>query len=257
MIKVFKIGGNVVDNPEALSAFIADFVRVDGPKILVHGGGKEATRLSAALGIETTMVKGRRVTDRATLDVVTMVYCGLVNKRIVSLLQAAGCNALGLSGADGNAIRATRRPVKDVDYGYVGDISVDGVNTALLQGLVEGGITPVMCAINHDGAGTLLNCNADSVASAVAKALAQVDGEVELTFCFEMEGVMADINNPDSLITSIDSAVYPALVADGTVSGGMLPKLENAFEALRAGVSKVIIRSAAEIATPSGTVITL
>ena len=184
MIKVLKIGGNVIDNSEALESFVADFARLEGAKVLVHGGGKLATRLAERLDIPTTMIDGRRVTDRDTLDVVTMVYAGLVNKRIVAKLQAAGCNAIGLSGADGGAVRATRRAAQPIDCGFVGDISVEGVDADFILSLVERGVVPVFCSIMHDGEGELLNCNADSVASAVAVGLAQRE-DTELVFCFE------------------------------------------------------------------------
>lgn len=254
MIKVFKIGGNVVDNPEALARFVDDFAKIEGKKILVHGGGKEATRMSARLEIPTTMINGRRVTDRPTLDVVTMIYAGLVNKRVVSLLQAAGCNALGLTGADGNVVTAKRRPAEPVDYGYVGDISVDGVNSGFISSLLDMGVTPVFCAIMHDGAGTLLNCNADSVASAVAKAMAKT-APTELIYCFEKNGVLSDVNNPDSIIPEITAQNYSALRADGTVSAGMIPKIDNAFEAVAGGVSSVRICHSENITNDKGTVV--
>lgn len=184
MITVVKIGGNVVDNPEALGRFVTDFAKLPGKKILIHGGGKEATRLSARLGIETTMIDGRRVTSRETLDVVTMVYAGLVNKRIVAALQAAGCNAIGLSGADAAVITATKRPAAPVDYGFVGDIDPAKINSSFIDTLLSSGIVPVFCAITHDGNGSLLNCNADSVASAVAIAASRID-TATLVFCFE------------------------------------------------------------------------
>ncbi|MDE6703240.1 MAG: acetylglutamate kinase, partial [Muribaculaceae bacterium] len=230
-IKVIKIGGNVIDNPEALQAFVKDFATIPGRKILIHGGGKEATRLSGRLGIETQMIDGRRVTDRATLDVVTMVYAGMINKRIVAMLQAEGCDAIGLSGADGNVIRACRRPAVPVDYGFVGDIHADGVNHRFISMLLDNGLTPVFCAINHDGCGELLNCNADSVASAVAVACSRI-GLTSLTFCFEKGGVLADINDDNSAIRSISSENYSTLKSDGTISGGMLPKVDNAFKAI-------------------------
>ncbi len=256
MIRVVKIGGNVVDDPQALRAFIADFAALSGPKILVHGGGKEATRLSAALGIETTMIEGRRVTSAATLDVVTMVYAGLVNKRIVSLLQAAGCNAIGLSGADADVIRATLRPAAPVDYGFVGDISPEGVDSAVIGSLLHSGYVPVFCAITHDGNGTLLNCNADSIASAVAIGASRID-VTELVYCFEQPGVMADIDNPDSLIAEITPDIYAALKADGIVSRGMIPKIDNAFHAIHSGVSTVTIKQASALCRRAGTVISL
>ncbi len=253
-IKVVKIGGNVVDNPDALSRFIADFVALPGPKILVHGGGKEATRLSARLEIPTTMIEGRRVTTRETLDVVTMVYAGLVNKRIVSMLQAAGCNAIGLTGADANAIKATRRNPEPIDYGFVGDIKPEGVNSKLIASLLESGITPVYCAITHDGNGTLLNCNADTIAASVAVGAARV-AKTNLIFCFEQPGVMEDIERPDSLIPLINSDIYTDLRARGVVNKGMIPKIDNAFAAIEAGVASVTIKHSDALSTNVGTVI--
>ncbi|MCM1355797.1 MAG: acetylglutamate kinase [Staphylococcus sp.] len=253
-VKVIKIGGNVVDNPEALSRFVRDFVKLPGRKILVHGGGKEATRMSAKLDIPTTMIEGRRVTTRETLDVVTMVYAGLVNKRIVSMLQAEGCNALGLTGADANAITATRRPAEPIDYGFVGDIAPEGVNSALISSLLDAGITPVYCAITHDGKGTLLNCNADTIASSVAVGAARVS-PAELIFCFEQPGVMEDIERPDSLIPLITPDIYADLRARGIVNKGMIPKIDNAFKAIGSGVSSVTIKHSDALTTGVGTTI--
>lgn len=253
-IKVVKIGGNIVDNPEALERFVKDFASLRGRKILIHGGGKEATRLSSRLEIPTTMIEGRRVTSRETLDVVTMVYAGLVNKRIVSMLQAAGCNALGLSGADGDAIRATRRPATPIDYGFVGDIAPSGVNTQLMAALLDAGITPVYCAITHDGNGTLLNCNADTIASSVAIGASTI-APTDLIYCFEQPGVMLDIDRPDSLIPSITADSYARLRAEGVVNKGMIPKLDNSFRAIEAGVRSVIIKHAANLTNPTGTVL--
>ena len=255
MINVVKIGGNVIDNPDALKAFVSDFAKLPGKKILVHGGGKEATRLSAKLDIETKMIDGRRVTDRPTLDVVTMVYAGLINKRIVAMLQSEGCNAIGLSGADGNAICATRRNPKPIDYGFVGDISTDGVNAAFIVNLLQQGVTPVFCAINHDGKGELLNCNADSVASAVAVACAQI-APTSLTFCFEKPGVLTDVNDESTLISHIDLKSYPSLIKSGAVTDGMLPKIDNAFKAIQSGVDSVTIKSSAQLLADTGTTIT-
>lgn len=255
MIKVVKIGGNVVDNPEALSRFIADFASLEGKKILVHGGGKEATRMSTKMEIPTTMIDGRRVTTRETLDVVTMVYAGLVNKRIVSMLQAAGCDALGLTGADGNAIKATRRNPKPVDYGYVGDIDPKDVNDRLIASLLDMGITPVFCAITHDGDGTLLNCNADTIASSVAIGASRIE-PVELVYCFEQPGVMEDIERPDSLIPLITPAIYADLRERGVVNKGMLPKIDNAFAAIDKGVASVTIKHSDNLTKEKGTTIT-
>ena len=256
MIKVVKIGGNVIDNEAALERFVADFAAVEGQKVLVHGGGKLATRLAEKLEIPTTMIDGRRVTDSQTLDVVTMVYAGLVNKKVVAMLQAAGCNAIGLSGADANVVKATRRAAKPIDFGFVGDISVEGVDADFILSLTQRGVVPVFCSIMHDGAGTLLNCNADSVASAVAVALAQ-KAETELVFCFEKAGVMADIDNPDSVIAEIRPQSYKTLLADGVVNKGMIPKIDGAFRALECGVKVVTIKHSADLCKDSGTKIML
>ena len=255
MITVVKIGGNVVDNPEALSRFVDDFAALEGPKILVHGGGKEATRLSARLDIPTTMIEGRRVTTRETLDVVTMVYAGLINKRIVSALQSRGCNAIGLSGADGNIIPATRRPATPIDYGFVGDIDAAKINTDFLATLLNSGIVPVFCAIMHDGAGSLLNCNADSVASAVAVAASRI-APARLIFCFEKDGVLTDVDNPDSLIESVTGESYRILKENGVVNKGMIPKIDNAFAAISQGVSSVTIKHSDNLLKERGTTIT-
>ena len=255
-VTVVKIGGNVVDNPEALGRFVGEFAAMPGRKILVHGGGKEATRLSARLEIPTTMIEGRRVTSRETLDVVTMVYAGLVNKRVVSLLQAAGCDAVGLCGSDGDAIRATMRPKEPIDYGFVGDIAPEGVNARFIDSLLDAGKVPVFCAITHDGEGTLLNCNADSVASALAIGMAGTTA-ADLVYCFEQPGVMEDIERPDSLIPEITPALYASLKESGVVSKGMIPKIENALRAVELGVSSVTIKHADNLNNTTGTVIHL
>ena len=240
MIQVVKIGGNIIDSPEALGEFLREFAAIEGEKILVHGGGKEATRLSSTLGIETTMIEGRRVTDRQTLDVVTMVYAGLINKRIVAGLQALGCNAVGLTGADGNLIPAKRRPAKPIDYGFVGDIDAADVSVKFLNLLLGNGCVPVVCAICHDGCGTLLNCNADSVANAIAVAASRID-ETVLSFRFEKPGVMTDVNDPDSLITSITAESFLRLKEEGIVAAGMIPKITNALASAAQGVKEVCI----------------
>lgn len=251
-ITVVKIGGNVIDDPVVLKRFIAEFAALPGPKILVHGGGKLATRLAQKLELNVQMVDGRRITDKGTLDVVTMVYAGLVNKQLVAGLQAAGCNALGLSGADGNAVTARRRNPEPIDYGFVGDI--ERIDSALLGRLLEAGITPVFCAIMHDGQGTLLNCNADSVASAVALGAAQV-APAELVFCFEKSGVLRDPDNEATLIREITAESYVALKEDGTVSKGMIPKIENALKAVANGVRSVTIKHSDNLLNETGTVI--
>ena len=252
MIKVVKIGGNVIDNPEALDNFVRDFASLEGDKILVHGGGKLATRLCERLDIPTTMIEGRRVTDEQTIDVVTMVYAGLINKKIVAKLQAAGCNAIGLSGADGGVIKATRRAPKPIDFGFVGDISTEGINADFLVRLVEQGVVPVVCSIMHDGEGVLLNCNADSVASSVAVAVAQKDA-TELLFCFEKRGVLTDVDDPDSVIAEIRPESYRELLSSGVVNKGMIPKIDGAFSAIDRGVSRVTIKHSAELLEDSGT----
>lgn len=246
-ITVVKIGGNVIDDDAALGRFMADFAALDGAKILVHGGGKLATRMAQRLELKVEMIDGRRVTDRATLDVVTMVYAGLVNKRIVAGLQAAGCNAIGLTGADGDLVRARRRAATPVDYGFVGDI--ERVDDGLLRRLLEAGLTPVLPAIMHDGRGELLNCNADSVASALALGAARI-APTDLVFCFEKPGVLRDPDDAQSVIGEISSDTFAALRAEGVVSGGMLPKIENALKAVAEGVGSVRIKHAADLGDP-------
>ena len=253
-INVVKIGGNVIDDPAALADFVRIFSNLEGPKILVHGGGKEATRLSKEMGIETVMIEGRRVTDRATLDIVTMTYAGLINKRIVALLQAKGCDALGFSGADGNIIKASRRAANPIDYGFVGDIDPDDVNDNLIRILLEAGITPVVCAICHDGKGRLLNCNADSVASATALGASRIAPTV-LTYCFEKSGVLADVNDEESVIPVITKDNFQTLKENGTIAKGMIPKLTNALDSASKGVKQVRICKAENLLTDYGTII--
>ena len=251
-LSIIKIGGNVIDNSEALHHFLHDFTALPGKKILVHGGGKVASELGLSLGLEAKMVDGRRITDIETLRLVTMVYAGLINKNLVAQLQAGGQNAIGLSGADGNIIKAKKRPVKTIDYGLVGDLDAHSVAAEALQQLLHAGFTPVLCAITHDGAGQLLNTNADTIASAVAVALSAAY-TTELVYCFEKRGVLRDVNDDSTLLAEICPDDVPALQADGTVSGGMLPKLQNAFDAIRQGVQAVYIGKADELALlPSG-----
>lgn len=251
-LTIVKVGGAVVEDEARLSRLLADFSAIEGRKVLVHGGGRRATAVASSLGIESKMVGGRRITDSQMLEVVTMVYGGLVNKNIVARLQACGIDALGLTGADIDVIRSHKRPVKDVDYGFVGDVKrVDG---GKLSQLIEAGITPVMAPLTHDGQGNMLNTNADTIAAETAKALAgQYD--VTLIFSFEKKGVMARPDDDDSLIPLITRADYMRYAADGTVSGGMLPKLENAFNAISAGVSRVNITLATAIDGRHGTMI--
>lgn len=243
-VSVIKVGGAVVEDPAQLAILFDEFVKIDGPKVLVHGGGRTATNLAKQLGIESQMVGGRRITDAEMLKVVTMVYGGLVNKNIVAQLQARGINALGLTGADMNIVRAHRRPVtpEGIDFGFVGD--VDSANGTQLLHLLEMGITPIIAPLTHDGQGHMLNINADTMAQTIAVAIAQAKEGVEsgsLTFCFELPGVMRDPADPNSLIPHINEAKFRALVADGTIAGGMIPKLENAFTAIHAGVACVRI----------------
>lgn len=253
-ITVIKVGGKIVEERESLDNLLDRFAAIDGYKVLIHGGGRSATRIAQKLGIESRMVDGRRITDAATLDVVTMVYGGLVNKNIVAGLQARGINALGLTGADANVLQAHKRPVKEVDWGFVGDI--DKADGAMLNELILRGITPIMAPLTHDGRGNLLNTNADTIAAETAKGLASYF-DVTLTYCFEHPGVMRNPDDATSVISKIDSNSYRELLADGTVSGGMIPKLDNAFNALKGGVSKVIITKADAIDGKQGTHIIL
>ncbi len=261
MINVVKIGGNVIDNPEALQSFLKDFARLEGKKILVHGGGKEATRLSASMGIETVMIEGRRVTDRETLDIVTMVYAGLINKRVVARLQALGCNAVGLTGADALVIPAKRRPPvrkgeQVIDYGHVGDIDPTRVNTEFLKLLLTNGYTPVFCAICCSPEDGLLNCNADSVASAVARAAATIE-PARLTYCFEKPGVMTDVDDDSSVMPMVDTQKFEQLKAEGIVASGMIPKIQNALQSASEGVEEVRICRAEALLSEGGTRIRL
>lgn len=237
-LHIVKIGGNVAEDAHLLEAVLCDFAALEGHKILVHGGGKTTSEICRKLGIPVQMVDGRRITDTATLEVAVMVYAGLTNKRIVALLQSMGCNALGLSGADGNSILAHKRTGAAIDYGFAGD--VDEVNAPFFAQLLEAGLTPVCCAITHDQQGQLLNTNADTIANEVATALASIY-EVWLYYCLEKPGVLSDPGNDESIITAINRETYQELKAAGIVSGGMIPKLDNAFAALDAGVHGVLI----------------
>ena len=284
MIRVIKIGGNVVDNPTLLKEFVKDFAAMPGMKILVHGGGVMASQMQKEMGMTPVMVEGRRVTDEETLKVVTMVYAGWCNKNITALLQAEGCNAIGLTGADGNAIKAKKRPPvhvesldKDVDYGYVGDVTADSVNAKFIYSLLEKGIVPVFNAINHDGEGNLLNTNADTIASSVAIAMAgyryrsprevccrceecthcsddgRLTHKTELIYCFEKDGVLYDKDDDNSVIPEINRERFAELKAEGRVADGMIPKLTNAFKAIDSGVERVIIKHARNLLDKKGT----
>jgi acetylglutamate kinase len=252
-LTIVKVGGAVVEDELQLSQLLHDFSAIEGRKVLVHGGGRKATKMAERLGIETQMVNGRRITDSDMLEVVTMVYGGLVNKNLVARLQANGVNAIGLTGADADVIRSHKRPLKDgIDYGWVGD--VDQVANQTLGHLIEAGITPVMAPLTHDGEGHILNTNADTIASEAAKALAK-DYDVTLIFSFEKKGVLSNPDDDDSVIPSITRALFDKYKADGTISGGMLPKIENALAAVEVGVSRVIITQATAIDGQHGTVI--
>lgn len=284
MIKVVKIGGNVVDNPELLREFVKDFAAMPGMKVLVHGGGVMASQMQKSMGMTPVMVEGRRVTDEETLKVVTMVYAGWCNKNIVALLQAEGCNAIGLTGADGNTITARKRPpvqvgLEEVDYGYVGDVTAESVNAKFIYSLLEKGIVPVFNAINHDGNGNLLNTNADTIASSVAIAMANYkyrtpkdvcsrceectfcsdDGRLthvtELIYCFEKDGVLYDKEDESSVIPEIGRSYFAQLKAEGRVADGMIPKLTNSFKAIDSGVARVIIKHARNLNKDKGTVL--
>lgn len=252
-LTVVKVGGAVVEDEAQLAQLLKDFSAIEGKKVLVHGGGRRATQVAASLGIESKMVNGRRITDAEMLNVVTMVYGGLVNKNLVARLQANGVNALGLTGADIDVIRSHKRPLKDgIDYGFVGD--VDKANGQMLSRLIEEGITPVMAPLTHDGQGTILNTNADTIASETAKALAPYY-DVTLIFSFEKKGVLRNPDDDDSVIPVITHADFIKYKEDGTISGGMLPKIENALAAIDAGVGRVIITLATAIDGHAGTVI--
>lgn len=239
-LHVIKIGGNVIDNSENLHRFLKDFTALYGHKILIHGGGKVATQISESMGIEAKMIEGRRITDIDTLRIVTMVYGGLINKNIVAQLQRYGNNAIGLTGADGNMIHAQKRPVKTIDYGFVGDLKEDSVSAENIAKLLDGGFTPVFCALTHDGEGQLLNTNADTIASALAVALSD-KYETTLIYCFEKKGVLHDVNDDESLIREINPERYHKLKQEQVIHSGMIPKLDNAFAAISCGVKAVVI----------------
>lgn len=257
---IIKVGGAVVEDETQLRQLLSDFRNIEGRKILVHGGGRRATAIAAKLGIETKMVNGRRVTDAEMLEVVTMVYGGLVNKTIVARLQALGIDAAGLTGADMDCIRSHRRPPVSIsgqegalDYGFVGD--VDSVSSAKIAHFIEAGITPVIAPLTHNGQGQMLNTNADTIAAEVAKGMAAEGYDVTLVYCFEKAGVLANANDETSVIPLITSDSFRQLVADGTISGGMLPKIENALTATHAGVSRVLITHSTDLTASHGTVV--
>lgn len=249
-LKVIKIGGNIIDNEVVLDAFLKSFASLEEPKVLVHGGGKLASRLAEQMEIPVQMIDGRRITDAATLDVITMVYAGKISKNMVAKLQSYGCNAVGFSGADGNTIIAEKRPVKTIDYGFVGDIVE--VNTDILKLLLNNNVTVVFCAISHDQNGQLFNTNADTIASEISIALAK-DFDVELYYCFEKNGVLKDVNDDDSVIRKIDPDSYQQLKASKVIFEGMIPKLDNCFYALESGVQNIHLGTPDMIFNPKTT----
>lgn len=249
-LNIVKVGGQVVEDDSRLNTLLGGFCAIPGFKMLVTGGGRTATRIASELGIESHMLNGRRITDEPMLRVVTMVYAGLVNKNVVAELQAKGINAIGLSGADLDIIRSVKRPAVPIDYGFVGDIKK--VNVRELKMLIDAGAVPVFCALTHDGMGQMLNTNADTIASALAAALA-VEYDVTLTFCFEKPGVLADPDDETSVIREIRREDFERMREDGTVSDGMIPKLDNAFSAIDAGVNKVVITNAESLGKDCGT----
>lgn len=247
MIKIIKIGGNIIDNPAKLDSFLKDFSALNGQKILIHGGGKIATELGEKMGVKAQMIDGKRVTDAQTLKIVTMVYGGLINKNIVAKLQALDCNAIGLTGADGNLIPATKRKDEKVDWGFVGDPDISKFKIQNLQSLLNAGFQPVFCALTHDGNGNLLNTNADTIASTIASALAKAGENVSLVYCFEKKGVLTDVNDDNSVIKKITPQYYQELKAKEIVNKGMIPKLDNAFASIAEGVSEVKICMAEDL----------
>lgn len=251
-LTIIKVGGKIVEETDTLNRLLDDFSRLSGYKLLVHGGGRSATRIASLLGIESKMVDGRRITDAETLKVVTMVYGGLVNKNIVAGLQAKGINAIGLTGADMNVIHSCKRPVKDIDYGFVGDVKA--VDADALASLIQKNVVPVMAPLTHDGLGNILNTNADTIAGETAKALSTTF-DVTLIYCFEKKGVLSNEEDEDSVIPVITPDLFKEYVREGVIKGGMIPKLENSFSAIEAGVKQVIITSAAHIRESKGTTI--
>lgn len=249
---VIKIGGNVIDDEKTLQSFLKDFAAIEGKKILIHGGGKIATKIGEQSGIESKYINGRRITDDATIDLVTMVYGGLVNKKIVAQLQSVNCNAIGLTGADGNIIPATKRPVKDVDFGWVGDIESGKLKAESLKLLLEGELIPVFAPLTHDGQGHMLNTNADTIASSLAVALS-VNYDVGLIYCFEKKGILKDANDNDSVINVMNKQTYQQLLSEQKLFAGILPKIDNAFAAIDAGVKEVLVGDAKDLLQNIGT----
>lgn len=253
-LTIVKVGGAVVEDEAQLAQLLRDFIAIEGPKILVHGGGRRATKIAERLGIETKMVEGRRITDADMLEVVTMVYGGLVNKHVVACLQALGADAIGLTGADADIIRSVKRPlVRQIDFGFVGDVKK--TNGSKIAHFIDAGMIPVIAPLTHDGQGNMLNTNADTMASETATALAELY-DVTLVFAFEKPGVLSIPDDDTSVISTITAADFERLKADGTISGGMLPKISNALAAIQKGVKQVVITSAQAIGKDGGTIIT-
>lgn len=251
-LTIVKVGGKVVEDADSLQSLLNQFSKIAGYKLLVHGGGRSATDLASKLGIESKMVDGRRITDEETLKIAVMVYAGLVNKSIVAGLQALGLDAIGLTGADMNIIQSVKRPVKEIDYGFVGDVRA--VNSQVLSKLLENNYVPVLSPVTHDGAGQLLNTNADTIAGETAKALS-FDYNTRLIYCFEKKGVLLDEADDNSLIQFLDKELYEEYKAKQIITGGMIPKLDNAFQAIASGVKEVIITSADNLDKAEGTII--
>jgi acetylglutamate kinase len=248
---IIKIGGNVIDSEDALQSFLKDFATIEAKKILVHGGGKIATKVGEQLGIPSNYINGRRITDDATIDLVTMVYGGLVNKKIVAQLQALHCNAIGLTGADGNIIGATKRPVKDVDFGWVGDVETSKVGARSLKALMEAAFVPVFAPLTHDGHGHILNTNADTIASSLAVALSKYY-DVRLIYCFEKKGILENVEDNNSVINLINKHTYGQLLEEQKLFAGILPKIDNAFAAIDAGVKEVLVGDAKDLLQNTG-----
>ncbi|MEO5649053.1 MAG: acetylglutamate kinase [Ginsengibacter sp.] len=257
---IIKIGGNVIDNKDSLRSFLKDFSQVKGKKILVHGGGKIATSVGEKLGIQSKYIEGRRITDNETIDLVTMVYGGLVNKRIAALLQSFHCNAIGICGADANLIPAKKRPVKDIDYGWVGDINAQQIDPEKWKLFLDNGMVPVIAPLTHDGRGCMLNTNADTIASALSVSLAK-NYYVKLIYCFEKDGVLADVATESSVIKSLTAVAYHQLKEKDKLFAGILPKIDNSFDAVNNGVGEVVIGNSSKLSLiingKSGTKISL
>lgn len=253
-LTVIKIGGNIIDRPDELDSFLMKFIKIDGPKILIHGGGVLASEMAAKLGIKTVMHQGRRITDLETLKLVSMVYAGWINKSIIAKLQKLGCNSIGLSGADGDSVPAVKRSPVPIDFGYVGDVDPAQINSGFLMSLLGRGITPVFCAITHDRNGSILNTNADTMASSLAIALSK-DYYTKLIYCFEKQGVLSDPDNENSVIPLITRKNYESMKEAGFIKDGMIPKMDNAWYAIDKGVSEVYIKHASNLNNDKGTVL--